>query len=177
MRSFANIFKNPLYVTLATAVGLLMFALATLLPNRSLLFSVLADSSVAFESKITLPISLLGSIATNFTPLVAFSIVITAVLVGVNAALIVQILMRGEMIWSGPATGATGIFSGILGVGCAACGSLILSAILGTAAGASIIAVLPLRGGEFGIIGILLLLVSTYLLGRQILRPPVCEIN
>jgi hypothetical protein len=175
MRNFANIVKNPLYAALATVTGLLVFASATLLPNKSLLFSVWTDPSVALESKMSLTVQLLGGVATNFASLTATYLILIAVLSGVNVALITYLLKSGGIVWKGSFAGLTGIFSGVMGIGCAACGPLILSAILGTAVGASAVAALPLRGGEFGILGVLLLLVATYLLGRQILQPPVCD--
>ena len=50
------------------------------------------------------------------------------------------------------------------------------TSLLGTAGGIGVIALLPLRGGEFGILGIVLLGIATYLLAKQISKPMVCEV-
>lgn len=176
MRKLANILRSPLYLLLALGVGLIVFASTVLLPNRALLYSLWTDPSVSVGDRIAVPVSILGSIATNFSLLSATYTVGIAALVGINVSLIVYLLRSGGVVWAGSSAGVAGIFSGILGIGCAACGSLILTAILGTTLGASIIAVLPLRGGEFGIFGVLLLGAATYLLARQIAKPLVCEI-
>lgn len=177
MRTLANIFRSPLYLPLALGAASAVFASAVLLPNRALLLSLWTDSSVSLGDKIAVPVSILGSITTNFSPLSASYTIAIAVLVGINAAFITYLLKNGGIVWGGSSAGAAGVFSGILGIGCAACGSLILTAILGTALGAGIIAVLPLRGGEFGILGVILLGGATYLLARQITRPPLCDIT
>ena len=78
---------------------------------------------------------------------------------------------------SGVTTGVLGIISGILGVGCAACGAFLLTSVLSTFGVAEIISYLPLGGGEFGIIGIILLIVSIHLTAKKIVSPQVCSIN
>lgn len=176
MRNLVNILKNPLYLPFALLTSCIVFASAVLLPNRALLFSLWSDSSISLGDKIAVPINILGSIATNFSLLSASYTIAIAVLVGVNAAFIVYLLKNGGVVWRGSSAGVAGIFSGMLGIGCAACGSLILMSLLSTALGVSVLAFLPLKGEEFGIIGVVLLGASTYLLARQINRPPVCEV-
>ncbi len=171
-----NILKNPFYLPLALVVSCAVFAFAVLLPNRALLFSLWTDPSVTFGDKVAVPVNILGSIATNFSLLSASYTIAIAVLVGINAAFIVYLLKNGGVVWGGSSAGVAGIFSGVLGIGCAACGSLILMSFLGTIGGVSILAFLPLKGEEFGIVGVILLAAAAYLLARQIIRPPVCEI-
>ncbi len=171
-----NILKNPLYLLLALIVSCAVFASAVLLPNRALLLSLWTDPSVSLGDKIVVPVSILGSIATNFSPLSASYTIAIAILVGINAVFIVYLLKNGGVVWGGSSAGVAGIFSGVLGIGCAACGSLILMSLLSTTLGVSIVAFLPLKGEEFGIIGVMLLGAATYLLARQISKPPVCEI-
>lgn len=177
MHNLVNILKSPLYPLLTVGVGFIVFASTVLLPNRTLLLSLWTDSTVSLGDKLAVPISILGSIATNFSPLSATYTVGIAALVGINVSLITYLLRNGGIIWTGSSAGVAGIFSGILGIGCAACGSLVLMAILGTTLGASIIAVLPLKGGEFGILGVILLGTATYLLAQQITKPLVCEVT
>lgn len=69
---------------------------------------------------------------------------------------------------------AIGIFSGILGVGCASCGSVIITSLFGIGMTASVIGVLPLRGQEFGLLGIVFLTVSIVILSQKIQQPLVC---
>lgn len=156
-----------------------MFAFAAWLPNIRLIITIVDSSDVSFSQKLGIPISLLGSIATNFTTLSASYTIAIALLFGVNVAMIVYFLKRkiSEVKQSGVTTGFLGITSGVVGMGCATCGSLLLTSILSLFGATSVLAFLPLAGGEFGILGAILLAISTYTIARKIQNPAVCKIN
>lgn len=67
-----------------------------------------------------------------------------------------------------------GTMLGLVGVGCASCGSVVLSSIFGLGATAGFLALLPLRGLEFSFISIILLIVSITLVSKKIIDPVVC---
>lgn len=176
MRAVLNIFASMYSALLALVVAALVFVFAVWLPNLRLLFSVWMDSSVSLADKLALPLSFLPSIATNFTLLSASYTVVLAILAGINAVLIVHLIKTRGVLGRGAVFGISGgLFTGTLGLGCAACGSIILTSLIGTVGGVSVLAFLPLRGGELGIIGALLLSYSTYLLAKQVNKPLVCE--
>ena len=176
-RAFITVFRDWKYVLLSAVIAAVAFALATWLPNFGLLYSILKDPLVPITDKVMLPVNLLGSISTNFTALAASYTLVIALLVGVNVALTVYQIrrQRAGFSGSGAATGSLGILSGIFGIGCAACNSLVLMSALGVVGGAGIIPLLPLKGGEFGIIGVVLLGTATYLLAKRIGKPLVCK--
>ena len=62
-----------------------------------------------------------------------------------------------------------------LGIGCAACGSFILTTALSSFGAASALAILPLRGGEFGILSVVLLALSLVLISKKIAAPLICK--
>ena len=171
-------FKNKLYILLAGVVALVVFAFAVWLPNIRLLFSLITDPTVPVSFKLTFPLRLLESITTNFSALSASYTIAIALLTGINVALITYYVRRQkqQLSQAGVTVGTFGIVSGVLGMGCAACGSLILASILGTAGGTGVLLALPLKGGEFGIIGVILSGIAAYLLAKQINKPAVCEI-
>jgi len=175
IQALQKVFAKPLFVLLALITSAAVFAFAVWFPNLGLLFTVWTDASVSLGGKLAFPISLLASISTNFTVLSAAYTVAIAILVGVNTALIVHLIQMRGVFGGGAMIGASGVFTGAIGLGCAACGSLILTSFLGTAGGISILALLPLRGSEFGMFGVALLGYSTYLLAKQITKPLVCE--
>lgn len=177
--AFTEVFRNKSYLLLSGAVALVVFAFAVWFPNVRLLFSLITDSVVPVSVKISFPIRLLESITTNFTALSASYTIAIAVLTGINIAFVIYVLKRQKQQLSAAevTTGTFGILSGATGLGCAACGSLVISSLLATAGGASVLTFLPLRGGEFGILGVILLGTSTYFLARHIAKPPVCEIT
>jgi hypothetical protein len=76
----------------------------------------------------------------------------------------------------GIAENALAIFAAFLGFGCAACGSVFITALFATVGGTGFLVALPFHGLEFGFAAILLLIFSSLSLVRAINKPPVCPI-
>ncbi len=165
------------YVFLAGIGSIGFFVFAVWLPNLGLVFHTVVRGDVTLGTKLTLLLNLLGSIGTNFTVFSAISTIAVATLFGVNVAMIAYFIRKKGAVLSGVSlfASAGGIGSGIVGIGCAACGSFILSAILPVVGAAGVIALLPLKGKEFGILSIGLLLISISVMARKIIEPVVCK--
>src|SRR3989338_9655465 len=89
-----KVFRKPVYVVLALLVSASVFVVAVWLPNIRLVAGIVISPDVPFASKLELPLSLLGSIATNFTLLSASYTIIIAILFGVYLAMVVYFLKR-----------------------------------------------------------------------------------
>lgn len=179
IQALQKVFGKPLYVLLALAASAAIFAFAVWLPNLPLIVKIMGHPGISFSKKFDLPVSFLSSIVTNFTPLSASYTIVIAVLFGINLAMIVYFLRRrvDEVKQTGMATGLFGITSGVIGMGCAACGSFLLTSILSLIGVSGILAFLPLNGKEFGILGLILLGVSLYTTAKKIQNPVVCKLN
>ncbi len=178
LEALQKVFRNPRLTLLAIAVAVVVFLFAVWLPNLGLIKTILFDSSVPIGAKVNLPIQLIGSISTNFTLLSATYTIVIALLFGVYIAMIIYFLKRRikEVGQGGVATGFLGITSGVLGVGCAACGSFLLTSL--SLVGASgVLTFLPLGGSEFGIIGVILLALAIYMTAKKIQEPLVCKVE
>ena len=178
IQALQKVFRKPIYALLALFTSAAVFALAVWLPNLSLIVKIMGHPEITISQKLSLPISLLGSIITNFTPLSASYTIAIAILFGLNVSMVVYFLWRriDQMKQVGIATGLFGIISGVIGMGCAACGSFLLTSVLSLVGASWILTFLPLDGGEFGILGVLLLSISIYLTAKQIENPNVCKI-
>lgn len=178
-QALQKVFRKPLYSLLALITSAAVFAFAVWLPNLSLIVKIMGHPGITFSQKLSLPASLLGSIITNFTPLSASYTIAIAILFGMNVAMIVYFLRRriDDVKQAGMGTGFLGITSGVLGMGCAACGSFVLTSIFSLSGTAWILTYLPLQGGEFGILGVILLATSIWLTAKKIQNPAVCKIN
>lgn len=178
VQALHKVFRKPGLVALALIVSVSAFIFAVWLPNFQLIESIVSSPDVPLSSKIEIPLSLLGSIATNFSLLSASYTAVIAVLFGIYIAMLIYFLKHRvkEVKQSGATTGFFGITSGIVGTGCAACGSLLLTVLSSLGLG-GLIAFLPLKGGEFGIIGVLLLFIAVYSLSKMISAPAVCEVK
>src|SRR3990167_6321689 len=69
---------------------------------------------------------------------------------------------------------AGGLAGGILGIGCASCGSFILTSLLASFGASGALAFFPLGGAEFGILGVFLLTTSIFLICKNIPSAAVC---
>lgn len=178
-RALKEVLYRPGYLTLASTVSVVSFAFAAWLPNLELLLQVIGDGSVPIMSKLTLPVTLLGSIATNFTVLSASYTIAIAILFGIHVALVTYLLRKrtAQLTRGGVSTGVFGAISGVFGIGCAACGSLLLTGVLPILGTTGLLALLPLGGGELGILGVILLTVALYTTARSIQQPLVCAVT
>ena len=174
-----TVFKKPLYVLLATVVAGSVFVFAVLLPNFRLIGTVFSSDTATFNEKNLLLLSLLGSIGTNFTVLSASTVITVAILFGIQVSLLLYYVRRVKTkikITKTGASGLGGLVSGLFGIGCAACGTFVLTSVLALFGATGLLAFLPFGGVEFGFLGIGLLGYSIYLLLKKINDPLVCEV-
>ena len=176
--AFGRVFAFPSYIALAGVLAILAFLLAVWFPNLGLIAQVFSDSNAPLAATLGIALSLLGGIGTNFSLLSAGYTTAIAVLFGLTAAMIVYLVKQRRIAAAGQniAIGSGAVVSGVLGVGCAACGSLILGAVLPSLGAAGALAALPLNGEEFGILSVALLFVSLLLISKNIAEPIACPL-
>lgn len=176
-QAFTEVFAHNSYITLASVLSLLAFVFAVWLPNIGLITDIFATSSAPFAAKLKIALSLLGGIGTNFSTLSASYTIAIAVLFGIIVAMIVYLVKKKRAQLGGGtlATGLGGTLSGIFGIGCAACGSFLLMTILSAFGVAGALALLPLKGGELGVVSVALLLMSLVLVSKKISESLICE--
>ena len=177
IRTIKNILLRPAYIAISLAVSFTAFAFVIWIPNIALISSVFENTNVSWGEKIAFLWLLLGSIATNFTFISAFSTVLIALLFGIQIALTVHLLRERSLsvAGKGAAASAAGVGMGLLGIGCSACGSLILTAILPAIGASGTLAFLPLGGGEFGLLGVIIIALSVFFTIRYVARPAICN--
>lgn len=176
--ALGQVFAHPSYIALAGALAIVAFLLAVWLPNLGLLRDVFFESGAPLAAKLGIALSLLGGIGTNFSPLTAGSTIAIAVLFGISAAMIVYLLKQRRVAAAGQniAIGSGAVASAVVGIGCAACGSLILGGTVPFLGAAGALALLPLDGAEFSFLSIALLFVSLLLISRNIAEPAACPL-
>lgn len=175
------VFSNFRYLLIALAVSVLVFSFAVWLPNIPLIAKVLTYDSASVLDKLSFVLSLYGSIATNFTVVSALYTLLIALLFGIQVALLVYYIcrVRGgiDKVHKAGTVGLGGLISGVLGIGCTACGTFILTSVLVLFGATGFLAVLPFGGEEFGFLGVALLGYSVMLLVKKISDPLTCPIN
>lgn len=92
------------------------------------------------------------------------------------AALLAYFLSHRVAQYRAAGLGFVGIAVALLGVGCAACGSVILISLIGLSVAGTFLGALPLRGAEFMIAGNLILFASIYFIAKNIRDPLRCKL-
>ena len=134
----------------------------------------MTGSTMPFWQKTNLLVSLLGSLQTNFTVYSQIVMVITAVLTGVQASLLAFYIRKTARFQQSIGVSLGGTITGLLGIGCVSCGSVILTSLFGFGTAMTVLKTLPFRGQEFGIIGISVLVLMITLTIKKINQPLVC---
>lgn len=175
-----RVFRHVRYIVGASGVAFTVLSAALLLPNLSAIIKVSCSDSINFGTKISFVVSLYGSLFTNFTLLSAFFVILTAVLFGINIALLTYYIRRRQIKnynTTHHLASIGGIVSAALGIGCAACGSVVLTAVFGLFGAGSLLLLLPFNGAEFGLVGIVLLFFSIHYLILRIQDPLMCPVK
>lgn len=170
-----RIATQPRTLIVTISVAVLFLAIIALMPNRQLIFSF--PESYSLSTKIGIIISLFGSLWTNFTLTSLIAYIAIAILTGLNIAFVFNQVGKRAKMYKESGAGIMGMIAGMLGVGCAACGSVVLSSLIGIGATSQLIGFFPLKGFEFTILSLLLLLGSTYFLARKAgAQTTICKI-
>ncbi len=177
IRQLFKILFTPTYGALAVCVAVIMLYVAIWLPNFSFLKHVLGSDLYSISSKANILWNSLWFLKTNFTLLTRTITIAVVVLTGVNMSVLVYYMRRRIAFDYGSGSGIIGTLSGFFGVGCASCGSVILSSIVGLGTSVSILGLFPLKGAEFGILGIVIIVFSINLILKKIQNPGICKIQ
>jgi len=157
-------------------VASLIVVFSAWLPNLHLVTTAVVSHTLTFPQKTKLLLSLFGSLQTNFTLPSLFITFMTAILSGMQVSLLAYYLGKRAKAQKAMGMSFVGVISSMLGIGCASCGSVVLTSLFGLGSAATVLAILPFKGQEFGFIGVGLLLFANIWLVRKIEQPSVCEI-
>lgn len=174
--ALASIRRRPRWVVVGFVGGWLLLAVAVWLPNWRFLKSILSFPGFGLIEKARFAGNLLPMLFSGATPLVAILTLLNVLLFGLTVALLGALLERRRGV---PGAGSSASFLGggasLLGIGCAACGSVVLSVI--GLAGA--MALLPLRGVEFSLLAAMLQVYGLSATARRVVgdRCPIPPTN
>ena len=168
--SLMIVFNKPIYVFSAAIISFLIFSLFIFLTNIPIFLQAWSVAGISLFPKVSLNIintilSVSGSLALSL-------MVAIAIVGGINISMIIfkfaKIKRTSKNLFSFGA-----LASSMFGAGCPACSTSLLS-ILGVSGGLS---VLPLKGVEFTSLGLLVLLISFYFIGKSINECKECKIS
>lgn len=171
--TLAEVFRETGSKSIAAISMLILFAAVALIPNLGVLGQVFA-SSVPVSKKLIFALTLFGSPEANATTTGFITILISIFLSGIVIALGVYAFRKRAQNVGAMGVSGAGMVSAFIGIGCASCGSLLLTALIPFLGIGAFVSILPFGGAEFSVLGIALLLVSAYLLLKHIAKPMTC---
>ena len=161
---------------LVIIVSTIVFALALLfVQNGRAASDILGFDSIALSTRFSIAFKTLFDISNNFSAGALILAVLGSFLGGINLSLAYTYMrLRGEVILHSGLYSGIGLLFAFFGVGCAACGTALLSVILGFFGFSAMLNVLPYQGQEIGYIGLIFLCIATYTLSQKVAVPNVC---
>lgn len=153
----------------------LLFFLAVILTEKATALSSVLTQNFTASQKITLLFTYVFDLRSSFTLGTLTLITAGSILGGINLALAyIYFKTHSKAVASSGLYSGAGFFFALLGVGCAACGTALLSTILGFLGLSFILGFLPYQGLEIGYLGLLILGLATMSLSKKVVGPKVC---
>lgn len=176
-----TVYVQKCYLFLSAIFWFLIVVGSLLWTNTALVQSVLLDQNVSGAFKLNFIWSLLIGAPVSMGWFTFTLLLITTLLLSVVVSMGVYVYRhRRHLAHQGKALAVTtsgGVLATFFGVGCAACGSLLLGGLLAALGGSGFLLLLPLHGGEFGIVAVVLLVFAIYSLAKIITTPAVCSVD
>ena len=163
--------QKPAYVVLALILTIFLFILYIVLNNFSVFTSIIAISidPILLWKVFANQVDIIWVIA---GPINVLAVVLVSILAGLNISLTI-LRTRATKVFIGRPNLLTifGSFGGAFGAACSACNTSLI-ALLGVSGG---LAVFPLRGLEFSLLAIVLLVFSLYYVSKSMFEMGVTK--
>lgn len=175
--TFKIVFSRPSSIITAVLTSTIFLLGIIFLANRSFLGYIISSPKHTFGEKVLFFWNSIEYFNTGFTFSLQIITIVISFLVGVNIALSFFYIKQKISFDRSHGISILGVLSGVLGIGCASCGSVLLSSVFGVSITVGIIGFLPLHGLEFEILGVILLMLSIYIVCKKIADPKVCKVK
>lgn len=164
-RTVRLVITIPIYTVLALVASLVSLTLFVLSQNLPLAGFLLSDA-LPLGSRLVILAEQYPFLGTNYGTFQGILLVVTALLIGVNTAMVVYHLREHALSAAQGTTSAAGVLLGTIGAGCAACGSAVLAGVLSLFGVTASLTVLPFEGLEFAALALVALVLSVFWLAR-----------
>jgi len=179
VKSFQAVFSRSFYLSLVIFLFLITllinFLINAIVLNYDLLIFTLTSGLFGFSTQAEILFNALASV-TALPPISLTAIIILSALLAIEISLFIFYFKKQLVFRREAGLGFSAIAVSFFGLGCSACGSLVLSSLIGLAATTAVISFLPWEGLEFGLLGIFILLLAIYLTAYKISLPDNCKI-
>jgi hypothetical protein len=157
----------------ATLGVLFVLVLTAALPNLKLLSFIFGEAEFPTALKLRSAFEVLWNGRFIFVHEGGWIALPLAALFGLNAALVYYYMRDQVNVNRAAGASVAGIVIGLLGIGCVACGSVVLTSLLGL----GFVAALPFHGQEFAWVGLAVTMAATFNIAAKIADPVACKIQ
>ncbi|NHI04507.1 hypothetical protein DYY67_2079 [Candidatus Nitrosotalea sp. TS] len=169
--AFQSVFRDTRYVAVSVLISFFMFFIFILVNNFSTFVTVLRLHSSA---KLMIDVITNGAVnILDYSAALFASIIAVSILSGMTISMIIyQVRFTRSFGGKRNLAGFGGIFGGAFSSACSACSTTLVS-IFGVAGG---LAILPLKGLEFSLPSIGILVMSMYFISKGLVESGRCKI-
>ena len=169
--AFQSVFRDTRYVAASVLISFFMFFIFILVNNFSTFVTVLGLHSSA---KLMIDVVTNGAVnILDYSAALFVSIIAVSILSGMTISMIIyQVRFTRSFGGKRNLAGFGGIFGGAFSSACSACSTTLIS-IFGVAGG---LAILPLKGLEFSLPSIGILVVSMYFISKGLVESGRCQV-
>lgn len=161
-RTVRLVLTIPRYAALSVVLGLVGLSVFVLSRNLQLVRQVVLGGALPLDARLRVLVELYPGVGTAYTGVQSVALVTTAVLIGVNLAVVTYHFREHRVSLTGGSGSLGGVVLGTLGAGCAACGGAVLAGLLSIFGASGALLLLPLDGLEFTLIAMVVLVLSLY---------------
>lgn len=161
-RTVRLVLSIPVYAALAVLVCLGTLTAIVVSQNGSLVADLVIGGSLPLSNRLTVFTQQYPFVGPGFTTAAGLAVLVVSGLTGTNVSLVTYHLREHDLSASGGGASAVGMALGVLGAGCAACGSALVVGVLSLAGASGLVLLLPFEGLEVSFLAIVALALSTY---------------
>lgn len=162
VRTVRLVNTSPGYAVLSLVAGVVGLNLFVVSQNIDLFLNVVVSGNLPLNARLSVLVGLYPIIGTAFTLTESVVLLAVAVLFGVNLSMLTYQLRENRVSVRDGSGSVAGMILGVLGAGCAACGTAVLAGVLSLVGAAGVTTLLPLEGMEFSLLALVLLVLSVY---------------
>lgn len=165
-RTARLVLGGPAYALVALVSGVVVLTGFVVSQNLTLVGDLVIGGSLPLENRVNILVGLYPFLGTSYDPLSGGLLLAVAALVGVDLAMLAYHVREHGLTVEGGGSSTVGVVLGMLGAGCAACGSAILAGVLSLVGAAGAATLLPLEGLEFALLALATLVLSIHWLAQ-----------
>lgn len=162
LRTVRLVLSIPTYAAFAIVVAWVSLTAFSLTQNLTLVTDLIIGGSLPLSERLILIREQYPFLGTNYSVINGTALVGVVALIGANLALVLYHFLEHDLSASGSGGSMVGVALGLVGAGCAACGSALLLGVLSLFGASGLLLVLPLGGLELSLLAVGALLLSTY---------------